>query len=61
MLQDTEVFGHRVKDGMVRPSDHIVTSLGKTSIDELKTVKQVNRARRPTPTRWRCRRAPRPS
>ena len=42
LLQDTEVFGHRVKDGKVRPSDHIVTSLGKTSTDELKTVKQVN-------------------
>ena len=42
MLQDTEVFGHRFKDGKMRPSDHIVTSLGKTSVEELKTVKQVN-------------------
>ena len=42
MLQDTEVFGHRVKDGKMRPSDHIVTSLGKTSMEELKTVRQVN-------------------
>ena len=42
MLQDTEVFGHRFKDGKMRPSDHIVTSLGKTSVEELKTVRQVN-------------------
>ena len=26
LLQDPEVFGHRVKDGKVRPSDHIVTA-----------------------------------
>ena len=42
LLQDTEVFGHRVKDGKVRPSDHIVTSLGRTTREELKTVRQVN-------------------
>ena len=38
LLQDMEPFGHRVKDSKVRPSDHIVASLGKTSRDELKTV-----------------------
>ena len=42
LLQETEVFGHRVKDGKVRPSDHIVTALGKTTREELKTVRQVN-------------------
>lgn len=39
---DIEVFGHRIKDGQVLPSDHILTALGKSSIDQLKTVKQVN-------------------
>jgi hypothetical protein len=42
LLQDTEVFGHRVVEGKIRPSDHIVTSLGRTSIKDLNTVKQVN-------------------
>ena len=41
LLQDTEVFCHRVMDGKVRPSNHIVTSLGKTTIQELKSVRQV--------------------
>ena len=40
--KDIEVFGHRIIDGKVHPSDHIITSLGKSSIDDLKTVKQVN-------------------
>ena len=40
LLQDTEVFAHRVKDGKVRPSNHIFTSLGKTTRDE--TVRQVS-------------------
>ena len=40
--QDMEVFGWRIKDGQAMPSDHIVTSLGKSSIDQLSTVKQVN-------------------
>ena len=39
---DTEVYGYRIKDGKVLPSDHTVTSLGKAKIDELVTVKQVN-------------------
>ena len=41
-LEDAEIFGHRVKDGKVSPSNHIVNSLGKTTIAELVTVKQVN-------------------
>ena len=40
--KDIEVFGHRIIDGKVNPSDHILTSLGKSSIDQLNTVKQVN-------------------
>ena len=40
--KDIEVFGHRIINGEVHPSQHILTSLGKSSIDELSTVKQVN-------------------
>ena len=40
--KDIEVFGHRIIDGKVHPSDHILTSLGKSSIDQLITVKQLN-------------------
>lgn len=39
---DIEIFGLRIKDGQVLPSDHIIKSLGKSSIQELKTVKNVN-------------------
>ena len=42
LLQDAEIYGHRIKDGKVSPSNHIVDSLGKTTINELTTVKQVN-------------------
>ena len=42
LLQDTEIYGHKVQDGKVRPSDHIVTSLAATTTDSLVTVKQVN-------------------
>ena len=42
MLGDTEVFGHRIADGTVRPSEHILTSLASTTPDDLVTVKQVN-------------------
>ena len=41
-LNDTEVFGHRIKDGQVSPSDHNINSLAKTKIEELKTVRQLN-------------------
>ena len=40
--EDIEVFGWRIKNGKVMPSDHIITNLGKSSIDQLTTVKQVN-------------------
>ena len=42
LLQDHEIYGHRVCDGKVRPSDHIVTSLAATSTENLVTVRQVN-------------------
>lgn len=42
LLRDTEIYGHRVEDGKVRPSDHIVTSLAATTTDSLVTVGQVN-------------------
>ena len=41
-LQDSEVFGHRVKNGTIRPSDHIVSTLAATKVQDLVTVKQVN-------------------
>ena len=41
-LPDTEVFGHRITNNKVSPSDHIITTLAKTSMDELITIKQVN-------------------
>lgn len=41
-MEDTEVYGHKIKDGKVRPSDHIVSSLANTTPDALVTVKQVN-------------------
>ena len=41
-LPDTEVYGYRIKNGKVAPSGHIVTDLGKTKIEDLKTVKSVN-------------------
>ena len=42
MLGDVEVFGHRVVDGTVRPSDHIITSLAATTPSDLVSVRQVN-------------------
>ena len=42
MLGDTEVFGHRVSNGTVGPSEHIITSLAATTTADLVTVKQVN-------------------
>ena len=41
-LPDTEVYGYRIKNGKVAPSQHIITNLGKTNIEDLKTVKQIN-------------------
>ena len=42
MLGETEVFGHRVEQGTVRPSEHILTSLAATTPEDLVTIKQVN-------------------
>ena len=42
LLQDSEVFGHRVVNGTIRPSDHIVSTLASTTVKNLVTVKQVN-------------------
>ena len=41
-LQDAEIYGHRIRDGKIRPSDHIVSSLAATTTESLTTVKQVN-------------------
>jgi len=40
--EDTEVYGYRVTNGCILPSEHTITSLGNTSIESLKTNKQVN-------------------
>ena len=40
-LEDSEVHGHKIREGKVRPSDHIVSSLAATTPDALVTVKQV--------------------
>ena len=42
LLQDVEVYGHTIKDGKMRHSDHIVTSLGQTGVEELQTIGQLN-------------------
>jgi hypothetical protein len=38
----TEVYGVKLQNGTLSPSDHVLTSLGITSISQLKTVKNVN-------------------
>jgi hypothetical protein len=42
LLDDTEVYGFRIRQGYVLPSPHSVDNLGAIKIDDLKTVKQVN-------------------
>ena len=42
LLDDTEVYGFRIRQGYVLPSPHSVDNLGAVKIDDLKTVKQVN-------------------
>ena len=42
MMGDAEVFGHRLVDGTIQPSDHIISSLAATTPADLVTVKQVN-------------------
>ena len=41
-LEDTEVFGHRISNGTVTPSEHNIKSLGETKTTEIKTHKQIN-------------------
>ena len=38
----TEVYGVKLQNGTISPSDHVLTTLGITSIDQLKSVKHVN-------------------
>ena len=42
LLDDTEVYGYRIRKSHVHPSPHIVSNLGEVKIDDLKTIKQVN-------------------
>ena len=39
---DTEIYGYRVFNGCVKPSEHTISTLGQTKIENLTTVKQVN-------------------
>ena len=41
-LEDTEVFGHRITNGEVKPSEHTVTTLGEIKMEEITTVKQLS-------------------
>lgn len=38
----SEVFGHKITGGRIRPSDHVINNLGQTTPEELTTVKKVN-------------------
>ena len=40
--KEAEIYGHKLQQGKISPSDHIVSSLLATTIDSLTTVKQVN-------------------
>ena len=40
--EEAEIYGHKLTQGKVRPSDHIVSSLVATSTENLTTVRQVN-------------------
>ena len=40
--ESTEVYGVKLQHGKISPSDHVISSLGITAIDQLKTVCQVN-------------------
>ena len=41
-LEDTEVYGHKVSNGKVSSSDHIIPFLSTTTPDLLVTVRPVN-------------------
>ena len=38
----TEIYGHRIKNGKILPSDHTIMSLGQAKLEELNTVRQIN-------------------
>ena len=42
LLDDTEVYGFRIKHGHVLPLPHIVSNLGDIKLEDLKTVKMTN-------------------
>ena len=42
LLDNTEVYGFRIKHGHVLPSPHIVSNLGDIKLEDLKTVKMTN-------------------
>ena len=39
---DTEIYGYRIKDGRILPSEHTINSLGQAKIEDLITNKHVN-------------------
>ena len=39
---DTEIYGYRIKDGRILPSEHTINSLGQAKIEDLITYKHVN-------------------
>ena len=40
--QDTKIYGHRIVNGCILASDHIITSLVETKKDKVNTNKQIN-------------------
>ena len=41
-LEDSEVFGHKISNGTITPSEHTITSLGEMKTEDIKTNKQMN-------------------
>ena len=41
-LEDTEIFGHRISNGTIKPSEHTIKSVGEMKIEDIKTNKQMN-------------------
>ena len=42
LMDDVEVYGVRIKDGCVMPSQHRVSNLGEIKMEDIKTIKQLN-------------------
>ena len=42
LMEDTEVYGFRIKNGHIMPSQHIITNIGDVNIENLSTVKSIN-------------------